>query len=168
MPATYDSLATTTLGTTAASITFSGIVNTFTDLRLVIVPISSAASQNLFMQVNGDTTTNYARVNLTAYNNTITTNRSGSSSNINLIANDGFDIVPTFYTVDFISYASATYKNMLITSNEEKNAGTVTNNALKRTAAIWRNTSAITTIYLYCDTTFAAGTTATLYGIKAA
>jgi hypothetical protein len=37
MPATYEPIATTTLGTAAAFITFSSIPATYTDLRLVIV-----------------------------------------------------------------------------------------------------------------------------------
>ena len=52
MPATYEPIATTTLGSAAASITFSSIAGTYTDLRLVMVGTTSA-SDWAFVRFNG-------------------------------------------------------------------------------------------------------------------
>jgi hypothetical protein len=59
MPLTYDRIATTTLGSAAADITFSTISSAYTDLRLVIV-CTTASSTNMCLQFNGVTTTVYS------------------------------------------------------------------------------------------------------------
>ena len=62
-------------------------------------------------------------------------------------------------------YAGSTYKTMLtMDSNDLNGSGSV-----ETTVGLWRSTAAINTITLSANAdTFAAGTTATLYGIKAA
>jgi hypothetical protein len=167
MATTYEKIATTTLGTASSTINFTSIPATYTDLRLVILPISPLGSQNIRLQVNSDTATNYS------YTKLFGTGSGGGSSqrltsqtNVNLIVNDGFDVVtkPCFYTVDFFSYAGSTFKTFLTTSNEEKNSGNA-NSSVGRSVALYRSTSAMTSINLFCDSTFDVGTTATLYGI---
>ena len=69
-------------------------------------------------------------------------------------------------TVDIFSYAGSTNKTALASfSNDRNGAGGVAANV-----GLWRSTSAITTIKWYAANSenLAAGTTATLYGIKAA
>jgi hypothetical protein len=43
MPATYEPIATTTLGGAAATITFSSISSAYTDLRIVLVGTTTAS-----------------------------------------------------------------------------------------------------------------------------
>ena len=61
MTATYDPIATTTLGSAASTITFSSIPNTFTDLRLVLfgVTLNATGTYNQ-IRFNNDTGTNYS------------------------------------------------------------------------------------------------------------
>ena len=47
MPATYEPIATTTLGSAATNITFSSIPATYTDLRLVLVARSDRAINSI-------------------------------------------------------------------------------------------------------------------------
>jgi hypothetical protein len=166
MATTYEKIATTTLGSAAATIDFNSIAGTYTDLRLVLLPISPSGSQNLFLRVNSDTGSNYSTTKLYGTGTSAVSARSTSATFINLLVNDGFDVVtkPCFYTVDFFSYAGSTYKTVLTTNNEEKNTGN-TNSTVGRFVGLWRSTSAITSINLSCDATFDAGSIATLYGI---
>jgi len=64
MPATYEPIATTTLGSAAATITFSTIAATYTDLRLTLVFTTSVGGANVFFRFNGDTGTNYSYTSL--------------------------------------------------------------------------------------------------------
>ena len=59
MAITYEPIATTTLGTSASSVTFSTIPGTYTDLVLVVAGTSAATNGNE-MQFNGDTGNNYS------------------------------------------------------------------------------------------------------------
>jgi hypothetical protein len=164
--ATYEPIATTTLGSTAANITFSSISSAYTDLRLVFVGTSSAAA-NFRMRLNSDTASNYSLTYINGDGATAVSNR--ASSQTFLTINDGGNTlsttVPHLYTVDFFSYAGSTNKTFLCESSEDDNGSGSTN----RKVGLWRNTAAISTILLYPSTgNFNTGTTATIYGIAAA
>ena len=64
MPATYEPIASTTLGTAAADITFSSIPGTYTDLVLVLYGGFATAASDLYTQFNSDTGTNYSNSDL--------------------------------------------------------------------------------------------------------
>ena len=163
MATTYDKIATTTLGSSAASITFSSIAASWTDLRLVMTTTTSTGSITE-LQFNGDTGTNYSNTVLygdgtSAYSSNLTTNNfiytyAGSTATI-----------PVFYTIDIFSYAGSTYKTALLTGSGDGNgSGRVAN-----IVGLWRSTSAITSVTVLPNSgTYSTGTTATLYGIKSA
>ena len=160
MPTTYEKIATTTLGSTATSITLGSIPATYTDLRLVIV--ASATSGDVQLQLNSDTGSNYSRTYL--YGTGASAGSfSGANTSFVYLTGAGLSTTPKLYTVDLFSYAGSTYKTFLYEGNEDANGS----GQVLRGVALWRSTSAITSIYLY-GATFAIGTTATLYGIKAA
>ena len=170
MAATYEPIATTTLGSAASSITFSSIPSTYTDLRLVLVGKASAVANPYQMQFNSDTSgssTNYSTTQLYGNGSSVASNRYTSTSQINI----GDDLsgqsntIPSATFVDIFSYAGSTYKTILCNAVQDKNgSGTVFCNV-----GLWRSTAAITTITLTdVGTTFATGTTATLYGITKA
>jgi hypothetical protein len=56
----YDSIATTTLSSPAASITFSSIPATYTHLQIRGIARSTAAAGNVSIAYNSDTGSNYA------------------------------------------------------------------------------------------------------------
>ena len=65
MTSTYEKIASTTLGSAAADITFSTISGTYTDLVLVLGSLTTAsASQRIRMQLNSDTGTTYSNTDL--------------------------------------------------------------------------------------------------------
>jgi hypothetical protein len=61
MAKTYEPIATTTLGSAAASVTFSTISGAYTDLVLVMsIRGSSDIESDIGMQLNSDTGSNYS------------------------------------------------------------------------------------------------------------
>jgi len=161
MALTYEAISSQTLGTTAGTITLSSIPSTYTDLKLVMTA-SSASSADILLNVNSDTATNYS-VTYFYGNGTAGFSNGGTNQTRTQITALGTSATPSFYTIDFYSYAGSTFKSYLFTSAEDKNGtGTIQNGV-----GMWRSTAAITSILLTCST-FAAGTTVTLYGIKAA
>ena len=163
MAATYEPIATTTLGSAVSSYTFSSIPATYTDLILVANYGSSSSSSQSEYRVNGDTT-NYS-------NTTISGN--GSSATSGRVTNDtvlylnkaayASTNIGTTAIINFQNYANtSTYKTMLSrygTAANEVTAG----------VQLWRSTSAINSITFLFDTgNILAGSTFTLYGIKAA
>jgi hypothetical protein len=166
MPATYEPIATTTLGSAASSITFSSIASSWTDLRVVWCGQWNTAADRLIMRLNSDSGSNYSKTALLAGGagpsamSTVNANATsivalGTSRNQNLMSMTTFDL---------FSYAGSTNKTVLhATSFDENGAGW-----LEYGVNLWRNTAAITNITLSTvnGNNFAIGTIATLYGIK--
>jgi hypothetical protein len=161
MAITYEPIATTTLGSSASSITFSSIPSTYTDLRLVFVG-TSAANVPGEIRFNGDTGSNYSRTYMSGNGSSASTSTDINQTNISIGAS-AITSVPMMNTIDVFSYAGSTFKTCLIISSDDRNgSGTA-----DQQVALWRSTSAINQIRLTVDLTanFTAGTTATLYGI---
>ena len=168
MAATYEPIATTTLGSAASSITFSSISSAYTDLRLVLTVTASANNTATCLRFNGDTATNYS---LTYLGGTGAAAASGSGTNSTFInPGSGYSTTytgtPTLHTFDIFSYAGSTYKTVLFTDSTDNNGSGYVQSGV----GLWRSTSAINSITILTNTanTYSIGTTATLYGIKAA
>jgi len=171
MPATYELIQTTTTTTSSAGITFDNISSNFTDLRIIITPISVVASNYFYLRFNNDAFSNYSF-------NEIYTNGSGAfgyQSGVTTFI--GVLFYTTFGTdsnngymcaIDIFDYSNATsYKNII------SRASAVTDPnypGTELTAGGWFNTAAITRIDLVSASTnnLGSGTVASLYGIKAA
>jgi hypothetical protein len=154
-------IATTTLSGNATSITFSGISSAYTDLRLVFVGTSTANVPGE-MRFNSDTSSNYSRTYLSGNGTSASSSKDSNQTYISMGAS-AITSTPMINTIDIFSYAGSTFKTCLITSSDDRNgSGTV-----DRQVALWRSTSAITSITLTVDLggNFTAGTTATLWGI---
>lgn len=166
MPATYEPIATTTLGSAASSITFSSIPNTYTDLRLVFVAKNVTINDDIQFRFNSDSGTNYSWTTLSGNGTTAASSR--STNNTRLYATSEGNLSTAQFglaTMDIFSYAGSTNKTCLITGNYDENGS----GWLERNVGLWRNTAAITAIEIFSTpTNFAIGTIATLYGIKAA
>jgi hypothetical protein len=163
MPATYEPIATTTLGSATSTITFSSIPATYTDLRLVFV-FSGNASVNPRFRFNGDTGSNYSQTALMGDGSSAQSTRGTSQTLIYTTIYNGLASgVPGLCTIDVFSYTGSTFKTALLTGSTDSNGS----GQVERDVALWRSTSAITQIDLISgSSTFNVGTTATLYGIK--
>ena len=162
--ATYDLIASQTLGSAASSITFSSIAASWTDLRLVLV--GTASTGNYLapnMQFNGVTTTTYSVTwlwgNGTTTGSSSQTNQTGMSFNSQ---NSITSSIPGFLSADIFSYAGSTYKTVLTTASVDLNGS----GEVERAVNLWRSTAAITSLTL--NGSFGTGFNAQLYGIKAA
>jgi hypothetical protein len=162
--ATYEPIATTTLGT-AGTITFSSIPATYTDLRLVITGITSSATI-LTLRINGDTATNYSHTYIQGNGTAVTSSRATSDTSIDFHnVQVTSTTLPFFASADFFSYAGSTNKTVLMNMNLDKNGS----GEVDTRVGLWRSTSAITSLLIEPNAgNLAIGTTATLYGIKAA
>jgi hypothetical protein len=159
MPATYESIATTTLGTAAASVTFSSIPATFTDLVLVINGTTNSNSDISF-NFNGDTGSNYSRTFLYGSGSSAI---SGGESNQVVLRLDFKTTTQGTAITQFNNYSNTTTNKTIIGRYGDSNLGTI------GIVGLWRDTAAINSISMNCTpNTFSSGSTFTLYGIKAA
>jgi hypothetical protein len=161
---TYTPIATTTLGSAAASYTFSSIPSTYTDLVLILSAKSSSGVVNHKIQFNGDTTNKYSDTRLFGDGS------SASSDRRNQSQDGGSALLGEIGTAAFsadiwhiMNYAnSTTYKTYIGRNNEQE--GNV--NAI---VGLWSSTSAINSLTIKTSSAnLATGTTLTLYGIAAA
>lgn len=161
MATTYTPIATQTLGSAAASVTFSSISGSYTDLVCVINAGASVAI-NLWMQVNSDTGTNYSVTRLSGNGTAASSDRKTSATKLELTAQSYIDDPITFNSIISVqNYANTTtYKTVI--SRQNLAAGGV-----DAVVGLWRSTSAISTIvFLTSSGTFDTGSTFTIYGIK--
>lgn len=165
MAKTYDPIATQTLGSAAASVTFSTISGAYSDIILVCNYGLSADADSRFI-VNGDSTSGlYSYTNLRGNG---TAAASGRASALNYIQFGlGGVTVPTTLTstaiLSFQNYSNATTYKTVLTRVGDAAAQTLA------TVGLWRNTNAITSITLNAiAANFLTASTFTLYGIKAA
>jgi hypothetical protein len=163
MAKTYEPIATYTIPSATANYTFSSISGTYTDLVIVVTGNSTAAA-DLWMQVNGDTGSNYSTTQLSGTGSSALSQRSSNRANFNVNFNAYMSTtVAANYIIQLQNYSNTTtYKTMLARCNNA-------NQAVDATVGLWRNTAAITSVTLIANgSTFATGSTFTLYGIKAA
>jgi len=162
MAATYEKIATTTLGSAASSITFSSISAAYTDLRVVFVCQGATAGVSAYLEFNGISTTTYSETYLEGNGTTASSGRVTANTNIDLRQGTAFsNLQPAMVGIDIFSYAGSTFKTCLIQTSQDYNGS----GATVSTVGLWRSTSAITQVKLSGSGNFAIGTTATLYGI---
>ena len=163
MPSTYEPIATQTITSSTPSITFSSIAGTYTDLRLVLVNKSVTGNNLAYVQLNSDSGTNYSSTYLYGDGSTASSGRETNATYISPASSGSNVDFPQLWTLDFMSYTGSTFKTALATSSNDRNGSGYT----ERTVYLWRNTSAITSIFITTIVNnFGSGTTATLYGIK--
>jgi hypothetical protein len=165
MAVTYDPIATTTLASTAASFTFSSIPTSWTDLRLVIVGSPTSDNQDVYIRVNGLTGI-YTRNYLTA-RAFVAANSQGTQTNFVATQQTYTQtIVKASYIFDFFSYASTTLNKVILASNSADQNG---DGGIDRIIGLAATNDAINSITaLLSAGSWTIGSTATLYGIKAA
>ena len=158
MATTYEAISTTDLSG-LSTITIGSIPATYTDLRVVITGSIATGTQNLQLQINGDTGANYGRTFMGANGSGYDTDK---ESNYTYITCDRYAYMSTNnnnFILDFNSYANSAYKSILIRgSNGATGISIVT--------AVWKSTAAITSLTFFpTGSTWTSGSSVTIYGI---
>jgi hypothetical protein len=161
MPATYEPIATTTLSSAATNITFSSIPATYTDLRVVFVGTCTSTG-SLLCTFNNDTSPLYSQTIL-AGGAAASSSRTIDASQVSLNNNVNLGTVPQARYIDVFSYAGSRNKSYLAQTIADLNGS----GFVEVYVGIYRSTSAINRLDVFSgNNTLAAGSTATLYGIK--
>ena len=163
MAQTYTPIASQTLGSSAASVTFSSIPSTYTDLVLVINGGTVTASQDIYMQFNSDTGANYSQTYMRGNGTTATSSRFSAQSNGWLDFVGANNDLNQMWTAQIMNYSNTTtYKTYLSKFARASSA-------IETIVGLWKNTVAVSTILVGTSSgNILANTTLTLYGIKAA
>jgi hypothetical protein len=168
--ASYESIATTTLGTATASVTFSSIPATYTHLQLRYIARSSRTQTQGYIvtRFNGDSGTNYSR-------HTVEGDGAAASSNAESTVSYGSQYqIPAASAsasifgggvIDILDYANTNkYKTLRAATGDDRNGG----GRIYLTSGLWQNTAAITSIVFteYNGFNFEQYSSFALYGIK--
>lgn len=160
MASTFDKIATANASGTGASITFSSISGSYTDLVL-LCNVKISVARNLLLRFNSDTGSNYSR--------TLLTSDPGSSrqQDYSYITFTGNGVATTnihsSHIIHIMNYSNATTYKTVIVRSDNADSG------VDAVMGTWRSTSAITSLEVYTTTAnFDSTSIFTLYGIKAA
>lgn len=159
MTATYDCIATTTLGSDQASVTFNSISG-FTDI-VVVCHSSNTNQSNINIRFNGDTGTNYSVTLLKGDGSTASSYRESNTTSGRLGQSNQNSL--GVYIGNIMNYSnSTTHKTVISRDSQAANQASFW-------FSTWRNTAAITSISLVVDGggSLKSGSTFTIYGIKA-
>ena len=171
MPSTYTLISSNVLASSAASVTFSAIPSTYTDLVLRLsTRISEADTKaSLYVQYNSSTTAAYSRTRLIGDGSTASSSRASNSATGLITVTDATNATAnTFGSTEIYipNYAGSTNKPASVDSRSENNATEAYTDSL---AWLWSNTAAITSITIYGNLnagSFVSGSSFYLYGIK--
>lgn len=168
MAKTYEPISTQTLGSDTATVTFSSIPQTYTDLILVSQTRSTRAGNagdSGRIRFNSDTGTNYSTTTLEGNGSVAESTRFSTQSFIlvRIPAATATASVLSPSIAQIMNYSNATtYKTALIRL-------TSVSESVGLNAGLWRNTAAITSIDFSASSgNLVSGSTFVLYGIKAA
>jgi hypothetical protein len=170
MPITYNKIASVTVGSGgAASIDFSSIPATYTDLKFVISSRGTTAANftQIYATFNGSSAANYGRIYLQGYNSLTESGTNTGQTFMNWsFMNAASSTTSTFsnHSIYIPNYTSSNNKSISIDAVQENNSGEA---VMQIIAGLWSNTSVINQITLTAQAgNFAEHSTATLYGIK--
>lgn len=154
--ATWTPLANITLGSSASSVTFSNIPNTYRDLILIYNGVATSSATGIQLALNSDqTTSNYSRVWMNGNGTSATSGTSGPNDLFFGTTNRTLGIANIF---DY----SATDKHKTVISRDNSTTDT------RAVAIRWANTNAVNSVQLYLNgSSFASGAVLSLYGVIA-
>jgi hypothetical protein len=159
MASTYEPIATQTLSSAASSVTFSSIPSTYTDIILIQNSTGSGGAAASYLRFNGDTAANYSRTRLSGNGTAVSSSRDTSTAYIASNAPNASNSTTIWNIINYTD--TTTYQTVIYRDNSTT--------SVVAQVGTWRNTAAVTSLTITADAgTYAAGSTFTIYGIKAA
>ena len=157
---TYTLIDSTTLASSASSVTFSSITQDYRDLILVVEVSNVGGNTFANLQFNNDTGTNYSYVQGSG-----TGSATNSTSATGQTSTDGIGLALTgesgLWKYQIMDYSATDKHKSLVARFDSVGYRTVIY------AARWANTSAITEIDILSFGTYPIGSTFYLFGIEA-
>ena len=168
MPNTYTLISSNVLTSSAASVTFSAIPATFTDLVLRCSTRDTNAAQwvSAFLQVNS-TTSSYSYTYIRGNGSTAVSQRDTAQANFFVANNNGSGSTSSTFAnfeIYIPNYAGAT--NKVISSNAVGEDNSTSPVYLAAIAGLLSNTTAVTSLTMVASTAFSTNSSFYLYGIK--
>lgn len=158
---TYDLLDSVTLSSSASSVTFSSIDQSYRDVVLIVEALGNASSAaNVLVTFNSDSGSNYPYVGMSG-NGSTAISFTGTSTSISGFGSDGTTRVLSSFQINDYSVTDK-HKPVLVRANRP-------DSVVQARAARWANTSAVTTVTITDNLAngYAAGSTFYLYGVAA-
>ena len=171
MANTYTLISSNVLSSSAASVTFSSIPTTFTDLVLRISARKDGGGNTFKVQFNSDTATNYSNTTLTGDSSAASSTRNTSQVYVRAHgANESTFTANTFGSSEIYipSYRLSQNKPIGNFGVQESNSATAGVVSMNANSGLWRNTAAITSITINdpASGNFVSGSSFYLYGIS--
>lgn len=171
MAATYEPIATTTLGSNQATVAFNSIPSTYTDLVVVVNgrTARSNTGDQIMAYFNADnSTSNYSWTYLIGNGSSAASGRITGGSEFAMIGtvagNTASSGVLGLAIANIQNYSNTTTKKTILAR------GNTASDETQAAVSLWQGTAAISSITFssIADANILSGTTITLYGIKAA
>jgi hypothetical protein len=172
MPAgsTYTPIATTTLGSAQATVTFSSIPSTYTDLVLVGNAAVTSTGNTVYVRLNSDSGLNYSVTVLDGNGSSAFSGRHNRTTNggDGMAIGDwrqGFSTSRFSFNFNLMNYSNTTTLKTGLTRWSQADTST------EAIVSLWNSTAAVNELTVRINTggiNFVSGSTFTLYGIAAA
>jgi hypothetical protein len=163
MPNTLIPIQTYTLSATTASVTFSNIPQSYTDLKIIVSARTDSTSPNILFSINGSTSTFSC---MALYSDGASVSNTASVPRVVSYTSLSTDTASTFGNTEVYipNYTSSSSKSYSVDTVSENNATTAYAGLF---AGLWATGSAITSLtFTPSSGSFVAGSTFTLYGIS--
>jgi hypothetical protein len=163
---TYTLIASNTLGSAQAQVTFSNIGGSYTDLVLVINGAVTSGSDTARVRLNGSSSSIYSQTNLAGNGSVAGSSRNSSQTSFRLGETySGLTTARWTVLLNIMDYSNTTTNKTMLMRTSDTSGEVATN------VGLFQSTSAITSIDIYARidlaNTFVAGSTFKLYGIEA-
>lgn len=175
MALTYVNLATTTLGSSQATVTFSSISQSYTDLLVRASVRTDQTNPDLMWRINGNTSSIYSDTQMysewdgTAWLALSTRDNAIDKYRVQKIGQGSGSTANTFgnYEWYFPNYTAAINKPVHFFGVDESNTASGTEPLIATAASLGRTTTAISEISFFLNSgSWVSGSTFYLYGIK--
>ena len=169
MPSTYTLISSNVLGSSAASVTFSAIPSTYTDLvlRMSLRISTTDAIDGYLWTINGNTSSNYSQTYLLGWGNSVTSGRFTRSGFLEVYTDANTATSNTFgsHEIYIPNYAVSSYKQISSLNMQENNTTQAFIGALSN---LYSSTTPISSLSFTPLTgpNFLSGSSFYLYGIK--